>query len=444
MDLEHNENKLSEPEMTAQTPADETSGGLTLEESCQRLTQYLEHILTDAQQAHLDVSQLSQPCRGLGEALRSFHRLAEEFVSYSTQLSKGNLSLEPPESSCCLYSGLKNLHSNLKHLTWQAGQVTKGDYSQHVSYLGEFSQAFNTMTQQLKEREAQLKEEIQRAQRRAEIIESYTEMLVDLLSQRDEFLLVVDMETREIVHCNKRPQDGEGSQVFCDSCRHRLPIQPKILEWDISERYKVWEAEEENGACYRIISFPIEWKERPSCVHIVMDITAEKMSARHLNAEIYHDSDTGIHNRLFLDEFMGRVLRERQDVTLCYLDLEGVKDINSSHGHKAGDIYIQNFVDTVRKNFRSGDTFARLKEDKFCLVLTGNVKHLIERKMDEILTFFQRDEEQLFKHRCSFKYSIIEVEGETNELTLDDLLNKAEAPIRIAKRKRRPFELDSW
>ena len=78
MDLEHNENKLSEPEMTAQTPADETSGGLTLEESCQRLTQYLEHILTDAQQAHLDVSQLSQPCRGLGEALRSFHRLAED------------------------------------------------------------------------------------------------------------------------------------------------------------------------------------------------------------------------------------------------------------------------------------------------------------------------------------------------------------------------------
>lgn len=101
-------------------------------------------------------------------------------------------------------------------------------------------------------------------------------------------------------------------------------------------------------------------------------------------------------------------------------------------------------MDTVRKNFRSGDTFARIKEDKFCLVLTGNVKHLIERKMDEILTFFQRDEEQLFKHRCSFKYSIIEVEGETNELTLDDLLNKAEAPIRIAKRKRRPFELDSW
>ena len=45
-------------------------------------------------------------------------------------------------------------------------------------------------------REAQLKQEVQRAERRAEIIESYTEMLMELLSQRDEWMLVVDRETR--------------------------------------------------------------------------------------------------------------------------------------------------------------------------------------------------------------------------------------------------------
>ncbi|MFR7901198.1 MAG: hypothetical protein ACLU6Y_16235 [Ruminococcus sp.] len=38
---------------------------------------------------------------------------------------------------------LKNMHSNLNHLTWQAKQVAKGDYSQTVSFLGEFSEAFN-------------------------------------------------------------------------------------------------------------------------------------------------------------------------------------------------------------------------------------------------------------------------------------------------------------
>ena len=128
---------------------------LGVEESCRRLSGYLESILDNAGEASLDVECLAPPCRELGEALRGFQALAEELVSYSTQLSKGDLSREFPESGSCLYSGLKNLHTNLKHLTWQAKQVTKGDYSQHVSHLGEFSEAFNTMTQQLLERETQ-------------------------------------------------------------------------------------------------------------------------------------------------------------------------------------------------------------------------------------------------------------------------------------------------
>ena len=415
---------------------------LTTEESCRELARYLKDILRDAGRARLDTGRLSEPCRELGEALRDFQRLAEELAAYAAQLSKGNLAVDFPKDDSCLYGGLHDLHANLKHLAWQAGQVAKGDYSQHVSFLGGFSDAFNTMTSQLKVREAQLKAEIQRAQHRAGIIDSYIEMLVDLLSQRDEWLLVVDAQTREIVHCNKRSADGAGDGAHCASCRHRLPIQSRLPEWDGSEQYKVWEAEEDRGACYRVVSFPIEWKGRPSCVHIVVDITEEKMNARHLNNQDYHDIDTGVHNRLFLDEFVGRVLREHLDITICYLDLEGVEEINNAYGRKAGDTYIQNFVDAVRKHFRSSDTFARIRDDKFCLVLSGCVKHLIERKMNEIAMTFQRDEERVFKHRCSFEFNIIEVDGETNTLTLDELLSKAEVSVRIAKRQRRGMEFD--
>lgn len=437
-------NGLPEQVPAEQTSMPAASESLTVEGSCHQLAQYLEDILQDAPQAHLDAAGLCASCRELGEALQSFQHLAEELVAYSTELSKGNLSLDFPESSSCLYGGLKNLHASLKHLTWQANQVSKGDYTQRVSHLGEFSTAFNAMTKQLKEREARLREEIQRARHRAEIIESYSEMLVDLLDQRDEWLLVVDQESRQIVHCNKQPPEGAGSSSFCEGCRHRLSIQSKILEWDASERYKVREVDGEQHTCYRVISFPIEWKERSSCVHIVVDITAEKMNARHLTDKVYHDTDTGIHNRKFLDEYMSRVLLERQNATLCYLDLEGVEDINTSYGHKVGNAYIQNFVETVRKNFRSGDTFARIKDDKFCLVLAGNVKHLIERKMAEILTIFQRNDDRIFCHSCSFKYSIVEVDGEENQLSLEDLLKQAESGIRRQKRKSRTLDFDTW
>ncbi len=46
---------------------------------------------------------------------------------------------------------LKALQSNLRHLTWQTSMVAAGDYSQRVAFMGEFSQAFNTMIVRLKD-----------------------------------------------------------------------------------------------------------------------------------------------------------------------------------------------------------------------------------------------------------------------------------------------------
>ena len=37
-----------------------------------------------------------------------------------------------------------------------------------------------------------------------------------------------------------------------------------------------------------------------------------------------------------LEEFMAQTFRQKQDVTLCYLDLEGVDDINNTYGDKVG------------------------------------------------------------------------------------------------------------
>lgn len=80
--------------------------------------------------------------------------------TYSEALSRGNLSVKTPPRDNFLCENLKNIHANLNHLTWQAKQVAKGDYSQSVSYLGEFSEAFNTMTRQLQEREESFRERL--------------------------------------------------------------------------------------------------------------------------------------------------------------------------------------------------------------------------------------------------------------------------------------------
>ena len=53
---------------------------------------------------------------------------------------------------------LKNLQANLRHLTWQVEQIAKGDLSQRVDFMGDFSIAFNLMVDQLEHSLNELKE----------------------------------------------------------------------------------------------------------------------------------------------------------------------------------------------------------------------------------------------------------------------------------------------
>lgn len=129
--------------------------GTDANKDCGLLFEYLRGILYDKRIEHFDVDELSEPYKDLGRGLQHLENEVNELVAYSAELSKGNLSVEIPKEYNFLCENLKNLHANLKHLTWQAQQVTKGDYSQHVAFLGEFSEAFNEMTKQLKEREEQ-------------------------------------------------------------------------------------------------------------------------------------------------------------------------------------------------------------------------------------------------------------------------------------------------
>ena len=248
--------------------------------NCEMLFEYLRGILYDSWIEHFDVGELSEPYKNLGRGLQYLENAVRELVLYSAELSKGNLSVEFPKEYNFLCENLKNLHANLNHLTWQAQQVTKGDYSQHVAFLGEFSTAFNEMTRQLKEREAKLQEEAVKAERRAEMIEGYNELLVEMLSKRKEWLLVVDKDSKEIIYCNKKKKVGEIDKTFCQTCKRRLSFQTELLEWDSNEQYKVWEMEGELDKAYRVTSFQMEWKERSSYVHVVVDITDEKRNVR--------------------------------------------------------------------------------------------------------------------------------------------------------------------
>ena len=86
-----------------------------------------------------------------------------------------------------------------------------------------------------------------------------------------------------------------------------------------------------------------------------------------------HDALTGLPNRrLLLDRLVTLLLhakRTHQRIAVMYLDLDGFKAVNDSHGHDCGDKLLIMAAERLRFAAREEDTIARLGGDEFMVVI---------------------------------------------------------------------------
>ena len=86
-----------------------------------------------------------------------------------------------------------------------------------------------------------------------------------------------------------------------------------------------------------------------------------------------HDDLTGLLNRRAMLDRMQleqrRSLRSGSPLLIAQLDIDHFKVVNDTHGHAAGDLVLQSFADTVRRNVRDTDVLARWGGEEFVLLL---------------------------------------------------------------------------
>lgn len=409
------------------------------DKNCELLFEYLKSILFDPVIEELDVEKLDEPYQKLGRGMQFLQHTVEEMLAYSAEISQGNLSAEFPSKDNFLCVNLKNMHANLNHLTWQAKQVASGDYSQQVSYLGEFSEAFNSMTIQLKEREEQLRQEAIRLRKRAESIEAYNELLRKVAGERSEWVFVVEADTKCILYCNKSRSEGAKYNTLpCENCSRRDLGREEILKWKGSE-LEVWELKEKSGKYLRISSYPVEWQERNAYVHVVTDITEARQEKERLSNKMYFDPGTSVRNRLFFEEYMEQILAEKKEATLCYMDVDNLKYVNDHYGHLEGDNYLRAFTELLNKYFRRSDVIARIGGDEFCLILPGSLKELALRKLKSARTEFQETHTKDYSR--GFSYGVYEINGATDGITLKEIIREADSRMYKYKRKYKEKEI---
>lgn len=107
-----------------------------------------------------------------------------------------------------------------------------------------------------------------------------------------------------------------------------------------------------------------------------------------------YDALTGVLNRRAGFQKLGLLYKAAKSaektVSVCFLDINGLKDVNDTLGHDAGDELIVSVSGCIRKAVRGNDIVARLGGDEFLIVLWDADESSTAVIWDRILAEFAR------------------------------------------------------
>lgn len=108
-------------------------------------------------------------------------------------------------------------------------------------------------------------------------------------------------------------------------------------------------------------------------VAVVRDVTERRRMEAALEHRALHDPLTDLANRsLFFDRLRQAIhaaRRDRTQVALVMLDVDGFKAINDQHGHATGDAVLKEVAGRLQLGLRATDSAARLGGDEFAWIL---------------------------------------------------------------------------
>ena len=117
------------------------------------------------------------------------------------------------------------------------------------------------------------------------------------------------------------------------------------------------------------------------------DITERKLAVEELLHHAFHDSLTGLPNRmLFMERLSGAAARLRREdaasIAILFIDLDRFKVINDSFGHHIGDALLIEVGRRIERCLRPGDTVARMSEQTVARLAGDEFTVLIENVKD--------------------------------------------------------------
>ena len=118
---------------------------------------------------------------------------------------------------------------------------------------------------------------------------------------------------------------------------------------------------------------------------VVRDIGDRKEMENRLKYLSAHDSLTGLYNRMHFEAEFERTTRGRKyPLSIIVADLDGLKLVNDSFGHAAGDELIKSAASLLSHVLRGDDLVARLGGDEFVVLLPDTDEPTVQILMERI------------------------------------------------------------
>jgi diguanylate cyclase (GGDEF)-like protein/PAS domain S-box-containing protein len=142
----------------------------------------------------------------------------------------------------------------------------------------------------------------------------------------------------------------------------------------------------------------------------------------------FHDDLTGLYNRAYFAEEIARLgkdLSRSMPVTIISIDIDGLKLINDTFGHKVGDEFLIMTAKIISTPFRKIDMIARVGGDEFCIILPSTDHQVALGKKDEIVKLIDEHNDKNPSIRLNMSIGVATSDGVEGE-TIYDIYRRAD------------------
>ncbi|WP_303867742.1 sensor domain-containing diguanylate cyclase [Acetobacterium wieringae] len=143
-----------------------------------------------------------------------------------------------------------------------------------------------------------------------------------------------------------------------------------------------------------------------------------------------YDAMTGVFNRRTgfekLKQLYKNLERNERVVSVCFIDINGLKDVNDYLGHDAGDELIVAVTRGIQNNIRKNDFLARLGGDEFLIIFEGLNEAEAEAAWQRIVAEYEQiNANENRRYLISASHGIETISGSSNEY-IDSIINQAD------------------